>query len=108
MSCHRGGLPLRPFVPGGSDPAIDRLGTELTVRIPRHAGAMRQARKEAKWLPRLAPALPLAGPRPEAAGEPGVGYPWPGAVHRGAPGATGTAGALRDAAASARAPPRLS
>lgn len=87
-------LPLTPVVPGGSDHAIYRLGAELTVRIPRHAGAMRQARKEAKWLPRLAPSLPLAVPVPEAVGEPEFGYPWSWAVHRWIPGETATAEAL--------------
>jgi aminoglycoside phosphotransferase (APT) family kinase protein len=91
---HWADLSLTPVVPGGSDHAIYRLGTELTVRIPRHAGAMRQARKEAKWLPRLAPSLPLAVPVPEAVGEPGFGYPWPWAVHRWTPGETATVEAL--------------
>jgi aminoglycoside phosphotransferase (APT) family kinase protein len=43
---------------------------------------MTQARKEAEWLPRLAPHLPLAIPELLAVGEPGFGYPWPWAVSR--------------------------
>ncbi|MFD0633440.1 aminoglycoside phosphotransferase family protein [Catenulispora yoronensis] len=89
-------LPLTPVVPGGSDHAIFRLGTELTVRLPRHAGAMRQARKEAAWLPRLAPQLPLETPLPEAVGTPGLGYPWSWAVHRWMPGEPATADTLAD------------
>jgi aminoglycoside phosphotransferase (APT) family kinase protein len=91
-------LPLRPVVPGGSDHAIYRLGSELTVRLPRHGGAMRQARKEATWLPRLAPALPLDVPVPEAVGAPGFGYPWSWAVHRWTAGETATVEALGDSA----------
>lgn len=52
---------------------IYRLGEELSVRLPRHAEAIRQARKESEWLPRLAPHLPLAIPVP--VGEPDFGYP---------------------------------
>ena len=54
------GLPLELPDPAGSDHVIHRLGEELSVRLPRHAGAIGQARKESGWLPRLAPHLPLA------------------------------------------------
>ncbi|CAM5539440.1 Aminoglycoside phosphotransferase family protein OS=Streptomyces tendae OX=1932 GN=GUR47_22995 PE=3 SV=1 [Streptomyces tendae] len=75
-------LPLEPVDPAGSDHVIHRLGDELSVRLPRHAGAVGQAAKEFRWLPRLAPHLPLAVPEPVAVGEPGFGYPWPWAVSR--------------------------
>ncbi|NBE92006.1 phosphotransferase, partial [Nonomuraea sp. K271] len=54
------GLPLTLLEPAGSDHVIYRLGEQLTVRLPRHAGAIGQAAKELRWLPRLAPHLPLA------------------------------------------------
>ncbi|MEU8821947.1 aminoglycoside phosphotransferase family protein [Actinoplanes sp. NPDC048796] len=76
------GLPLRPVENGGSDHVIFRLGDELAVRLPRHEGAIGQARKESAWLPRLAPALPLAVPEPVAVGRPGNGYPWHWSVSR--------------------------
>lgn len=57
---------------------------------------MHQARKEATWLPRLAPALPLAVPVPEAVGTPALGYPWAWAVHRWTPGETATVDALAE------------
>jgi aminoglycoside phosphotransferase (APT) family kinase protein len=76
------GLPLRLLGAAGSDHVIYRLGPELSVRLPRHTGAIRQARKEAQWLPRLAPVLPLAVPVPVEVGEPAFGYPWPWAVSR--------------------------
>jgi len=95
------GLPLTRFTPAGSDHVIYRLGEELSVRLPRHAGAIRQAEKEAEWLPRLAPHLPLAIPEPVAVGEPDFGYPWPWAVSRWLDGEVPTVEALsgsRDAA----------
>lgn len=76
------GLPLRPVDPAGSDHVIFRLGAELSVRLPRHSGAIGQAEKEFHWLPRLAAHLPLAVPVPVAVGRPGSGYPWPWAVSR--------------------------
>ncbi|HEY9293718.1 MAG TPA: aminoglycoside phosphotransferase family protein [Microlunatus sp.] len=75
-------LPLTRVEPGGSDHVIYRLGDVLSARFPRHAGAVDQARHEARWLPRLAPQLPLAIPQTLAIGEPSRQYPWHWAVHR--------------------------
>lgn len=88
------GLPLRRHTPAGSDHVIYRLGEQLSVRLPRHAGAIGQAVKEAEWLPRLAPCLPLAVPEPVAVGEAGFGYPWPWAVSRWLDGEVATVDAL--------------
>lgn len=88
------GLPLVRHAPAGSDHVIYRLGEELSVRLPRHAGAITQARKEAEWLPRLAPHLPLAIPTPVAVGEADFGYPWPWAVSRWLDGEVATVDAL--------------
>ncbi len=87
-------LPLLLFTPAGSDHVIYRLGEELSVRIPRHAGAITQARKEAEWLPRLAPHLPLAVPVPVEVGEPDFGYPWPWSASRWLAGEVATVDAL--------------
>lgn len=87
-------LPLLLHAPAGSDHVIYRLGDELSVRLPRHAGAITQARKEAEWLPRLAPHLPLTVPVPVAVGEPDFGYPWPWAVSRWLDGEVATVDAL--------------
>jgi aminoglycoside phosphotransferase (APT) family kinase protein len=46
--------------------------------------------KEATWLPRLAPHLPLAVPAPVGVGRPDFGYPWPWAVSRWLPGSVAT------------------
>jgi aminoglycoside phosphotransferase (APT) family kinase protein len=88
------GLPLELFDPAGSDHVIYRLGVELSVRLPRHAGAIGQAEKESTWLPRLAPHLPLAVPVPVGVGKPGFGYPWPWAVSRWLDGEVATVEAL--------------
>ncbi|MFJ6383699.1 aminoglycoside phosphotransferase family protein [Kitasatospora sp. NPDC092039] len=95
------GLPLELLDPAGSDHAIYRLGEELSVRLPRHAGAIGQARKEFEWLPRLAPHLPLAVPVPVGVGEPGFGYPWPWAVSRWLDGEVATVEALADSSEAA-------
>ncbi|MGN9814960.1 aminoglycoside phosphotransferase family protein [Streptomyces sp. SD11] len=94
-------LPLELLDPAGSDHVIYRLGEELSVRLPRHSGAIGQARKEAEWLPRLAPRLPLAVPVPVAVGEPGLGYPWPWAVSRWLDGEVATVDALADSSEAA-------
>ncbi|MER6951199.1 aminoglycoside phosphotransferase family protein [Nonomuraea sp. NPDC000554] len=94
-------LPLRRLDPAGSDHVIYRLGEELSVRLPNHTGAIGQARKEARWLPRLAPHLPLAIPVPVGVGEPGFGYPWPWAVSRWLDGEVATVEALADSAETA-------
>ncbi|ANB04059.1 phosphotransferase [Streptomyces ambofaciens] len=90
------GLALKLLDPAGSDHVIYRLGEELSVRLPRHPGAIGQARKESQWLPQLAPHLPLAIPVPVAVGGPGFGYPWPWAVSRWLDGEVATVDALGD------------
>jgi aminoglycoside phosphotransferase (APT) family kinase protein len=87
-------LPLRLVEPGGSDHVIHRLGEDLAVRLPRHAGAVSQAEKEYRWLPQLAPHLPLAIPQPVAVGRPDIGYPWPWAISRWLDGEVATSDAL--------------
>ncbi|MER7951860.1 aminoglycoside phosphotransferase family protein [Streptomyces sp. NPDC096079] len=95
------GLPLELLDPAGSDHVIYRLGEELSVRLPRHASAIGQARKEFEWLPRLAPHLPLAVPVPVGVGKPGFGYPWPWAVSCWLDGEVATVEALADSSEAA-------
>ncbi|WP_424216160.1 aminoglycoside phosphotransferase family protein (plasmid) [Streptomyces sp. BI20] len=95
------GLPLRRLDPAGSDHVIHRLGDRLSVRLPRQAGAIGQAAKESRWLPRLAPHLPLTVPEPVGVGEPSFGYPWPWAVSRWLDGRVATAEVLGDSAPAA-------
>ena len=88
--------PLRRVAPAGSDHVIYRLGEELSVRLPRHDGAVGQAAKDLHWLPRLAPYLPLAVPEPVAVGRPDFGYPWEWGIARWLDGEVATAEALGD------------
>jgi aminoglycoside phosphotransferase (APT) family kinase protein len=69
-------LPLAPVPSAGTDNALYRLGDDLVVRLPRIHWAVEMVAKECRWLPRLAPHLPLAIPVPLVMGTPGAGYPW--------------------------------
>jgi aminoglycoside phosphotransferase (APT) family kinase protein len=75
-------LPVRPVELQGVDNRTFRLGTRLTVRLPSAEGYRPQAAKEQRWLPVLAPRLPLAIPAPVAAGRPAEGYPFGWSVCR--------------------------
>lgn len=75
-------LPIQPVQSAGTDNALYRLGDELVVRMPRIHWALDQIDRERRWLPRLAPHLPLVVPLQLAVGEPGEGYPWMWAVYR--------------------------
>jgi aminoglycoside phosphotransferase (APT) family kinase protein len=79
---HLSSLALTRVPSTGTDNVIYRLGTDLSVRLPRVPGATRQIAFEAEWLPRLAARVAVALPEPVATGTPGEGYPWPWAVHR--------------------------
>jgi aminoglycoside phosphotransferase (APT) family kinase protein len=93
---HWASRPLHLIEPAGADHVIHRLGDELAVRLPRHAGAIGQAEKELRWLPRLAPYLPLSIPVPVTVGRPDFGYPWPWAVSRWLDGDVARVDALAD------------
>ena len=71
-----------PLEPGGWDHRTFRLGDDLLVRLPSHAIYAPQVEKEQRWLPVLAPRLPIAIPTPVAMGKPGNGYPWCWSVYR--------------------------
>ena len=75
-------LPIEPVPSAGTDNALYRLGDDMAVRLPRIHWATGQVEKEQRWLPKLAPHLPLAIPVPLAMGEPGEGYPWRWSVYR--------------------------
>src|SRR5437588_425350 len=83
---HWADLTIDPVVSYGTDHDIYRLGDHLAARLPRIGWATDQAAKEAKWLPRLAPHLPLAVPVQLAMGRPAEGYPFEWAVYEWLPG----------------------
>jgi aminoglycoside phosphotransferase (APT) family kinase protein len=75
-------LPIEPVRFRGTDNALYRLGEEMVVRLPRIQQATVALEKERKWLPTLAPLLPLAVPVLLAEGKPAEGYPWEWSVYR--------------------------
>jgi aminoglycoside phosphotransferase (APT) family kinase protein len=79
---HWAGLPLRRVPSAGTDNAMFRLGPDLVVRLPVVAGAAATVEVERRWLPLLAPVLPLAIPEPLGVGGPADGFPYPWAVYR--------------------------
>ncbi|MFY9890430.1 MAG: aminoglycoside phosphotransferase family protein [Streptosporangiaceae bacterium] len=94
-------LPISRVTSYGTDNDIYRLGDQLAVRLPRRPGwAVAQVQLEARWLPKLAPQLPLALPVQVAMGHPAERYPFHWAVYEWLPGsdANGTIGDLNQAA----------
>jgi aminoglycoside phosphotransferase (APT) family kinase protein len=79
---HWADLPVVPVKLNGFDNSTFRLGDELSVRLPSGEGYASQVGKEHRWLPVLAPLLPLRIPEPVAKGEPNAEYPWPWSIYR--------------------------
>jgi aminoglycoside phosphotransferase (APT) family kinase protein len=75
-------LAIRPVELDGWDNRSFRLGSELTIRLPTGDWYAQQVDKEQRWLPVLAPQLPLPIPVPIARGEPEFGFPYPWSVYR--------------------------
>ncbi|MEO3431831.1 aminoglycoside phosphotransferase family protein [Inquilinus sp. CAU 1745] len=90
------GLPVRPVRFGGHDNRTFHLGDRMTVRLPSHAAYSAQVEKEHRWLPKLAPLLPLPIPTPLAMGEPAEGYRWRWSVYRWLEGETAEQGRIDD------------
>jgi aminoglycoside phosphotransferase (APT) family kinase protein len=76
------GLPIRAVQPAGTVNAIYRLGDDLCTRLPRVRTYADDLEDEWRWLPWLAPRLPLRIPEPVAKGRPASGYPFPWAIYR--------------------------
>jgi aminoglycoside phosphotransferase (APT) family kinase protein len=75
-------LPVTPVEVNGWDNSTFRLGEDMSVRLPRGDPYALQVDKEQRWLPILAPQLPLPIPEPLATGAPGPGFPRPWSVYR--------------------------
>ena len=75
-------LPVAPVAVDGWDNRTYRLGDDMTVRLPTAEGYTPAVEKEHRWLPVLAPALPVPIPVPLALGAPGEGYPFQWSVRR--------------------------
>jgi aminoglycoside phosphotransferase (APT) family kinase protein len=88
-------LPVE-FLANGWDNALFRLGTELVVRMPRRQLGATIIEHEQRWLPSLAPRLPLPIPYPERTGHSALGYPYPWSVVPYIPGAPAAAAEPED------------
>jgi aminoglycoside phosphotransferase (APT) family kinase protein len=94
------GLPLARAAVGW-DNELWRLGDALAVRLPHRELAAPLALKEQRWLPELAPRLPLPIPVPLRTGVASEQYPWPWSVVRwfaGTPADRSPVTHVRDAA----------
>jgi aminoglycoside phosphotransferase (APT) family kinase protein len=78
-------LPLSVLA-NGWDNVLMRLGEELLVRLPRREMAAQLVAHEQRWLPMIAPDLPLPVPVPVRVGHPSRRYPWPWSITRYLPG----------------------
>jgi aminoglycoside phosphotransferase (APT) family kinase protein len=80
----------------GWDNATFRLGDDLTVRLPSADPYAAQVEKEQRWLPVLAPHLPLRIPEPVARGEPSDDFSRPWSVYRWIEGEPAAPGRVTD------------
>ena len=89
-------LPVTPVDVDGWDNRTYRLGDRLTVRLPTAAGYAPAVEKEDRWLPVLAPHLPLPVPVPVALGQPTAEYPFRWSVRPWLDGETARHGRVGD------------
>jgi aminoglycoside phosphotransferase (APT) family kinase protein len=93
---HWADLPVSTVELHGWDNTTFRLGDELAIRLPSAAAYVPQVEKEHRWLPRLAPELPLPIPEPVAKGAPAEGFPYPWSIYRWLDGEPATAENVAD------------
>jgi aminoglycoside phosphotransferase (APT) family kinase protein len=89
-------LPVQPVADGGWDNWTFHLGPGMLVRLPSASEYALAVEKEHRWLPLLAPRLPLAVPVPLGKGEPGAGYPYSWSVYQWLGGEPASAGRVAD------------
>lgn len=90
------GLSVTPVEVDGWDNRTYRLGDTMTVRLPTAEGYAPAVDKENRWLPKLAPALPVPVPPVLAVGEPAEGYPFNWSVRGWLDGTTATPDRIDD------------
>ena len=73
------GLPLVELG-AGWDNVLWRLGADLLVRLPRRESAAALVENEQRWLPTLAPRLPVPVPAPVRVGRMSARFAWPWSV----------------------------
>ncbi len=89
-------LPIAPVLPMGTDNALFRLGDDMVVRLPRRPQDSVVLEKERRWLPKLAPLLPLTVPVPLAEGTPSDTFPLMWSVYSWLRGVNATLERLTD------------
>jgi aminoglycoside phosphotransferase (APT) family kinase protein len=75
------GLPVTSVEVDGWDNTTFRLGSSMSVRLPSADPYVAQVDKEQRWLPVLAPQLPVPIPVPLGRGEPTPAFPRPWSVY---------------------------
>lgn len=75
-------LDVQPVELSGWDNRSFRLGDEMLIRMPSAERYVAQVEKEHRWLPALAPLLPVPIPAPLALGQPGEDYPFCWSIYR--------------------------
>ena len=91
------------FLANGWDNELYRVGDRLLARLPRRAIGAEIIRNEQRWLPGLAPRLPLPIPYPERIGVPARGYPYSWSVVPYLPGVPAAQASSFDPAVAAAA-----
>ena len=89
-------LPVKPVECDGWDNRTFHLGDQMAVRLPSAEKYAPQVEKEHRWLPKLAPFLPLPIPVPLAMGKPAAGYPWHWSIYRWLDGRTASIERIAD------------
>jgi aminoglycoside phosphotransferase (APT) family kinase protein len=85
----------------GWDNMVCTVGADLLARLPRRALAAELVAHEQRWLPVLAPRLPLPIPAPVRVGRPAGGFPWKWSVVPFLPGQVAALAAPDDLASAA-------
>jgi aminoglycoside phosphotransferase (APT) family kinase protein len=93
-------LPVR-VVANGWDNVVVQLGDAFMVRLPRREAAANLILNEQRWLPMLAPSLPLPIPAPVYCGVPSAIYPWAWSICPWLPGDDAAAAPPTDQRAAA-------
>ncbi len=84
-------LSVEPVEIDGHDNRTFRLGDQMSVRVPSGPEYAAHVNTEQRWLPKLAPYLPLPIPVPVAMGQPGRGLPWHWSINTWLQGESATA-----------------
>jgi aminoglycoside phosphotransferase (APT) family kinase protein len=89
-------LPVRPVATSGWDNVTFHVGDAMLARLPSAAEYALAVDKEHRWLPALAPRLPLSIPVPLAMGQPGADYPFVWSIYHWLPGSPARADLIAD------------